>query len=213
VDGIITFPAYENESKLKAFAEANAPLVVINHSFQHPRIGLILTKIRQGARLVAEYLVSKGHTAIGMIAGAAPPDKMQRAGGFRDALAAHGVRAVDEWVLPGRPNLEHGIEATRYLLTAYPQITAIFGYNDVIAIGAIQACRELGRRVPDDCAIVGFDNIRFAAMTDPPLTTVHADKYWLGQQAVRRLFEMLDRPDLSFPPVYADVELVIRESA
>jgi LacI family transcriptional regulator len=63
------------------------------------------------------------------------------------------------WVLSGPPVVERGAESTRQLLTQYPQITAIFAYNDLLAVGAIQACRELGRRVPDDCAVVGFDDI------------------------------------------------------
>jgi LacI family transcriptional regulator len=213
VDGIIVFPAYENETNHRAFAVTDAPLVVINRPFQHPKIGLILTRIEQGVKLAIDYLVGKGHTAIGMVAGSAPLDQMQRAKGFRGALVSHGLQVVDEWIVPGPPVLEHGIKSTRHLLTEYPQITAIFCYNDLIAMGALQACREMGRRVPDDCAVIGFDNIRFASMTDPSLTTVHVDKYWLGQQAARLLFKMLDSPDDSFPPVYADVKLMVRASA
>jgi LacI family transcriptional regulator len=213
VDGIIVFPAYENEAKFKAFAETDAPLVVINRLFQHPKIGLVLTRIEQGVKLAVDYLVAQGHTAIGMVAGSASLDKMQRAKGFRDALVSHGLQVVDEWIVSGPPVLEHGVEATRHLLTEYPQVTAIFCYNDVIAMGAIQVCKEMGRRVPDDCAIVGFDNIQFASMTDPPLTSVHVDKYNLGQQATNLLFKMLDNPDNSFPPLYADVTLMIRASA
>jgi LacI family transcriptional regulator len=138
---------------------------------------------------------------------------MQRARGYRDALVANGLQVVDEWIVPGPPVLKHGTEATRRLLTESPQITALFCYNDLIAMGAIQACKEMRRRVPQDCAIIGFDDILFAPMTDPSLTTVHVDKYWLGQQATSLLFRMLDDPNSSFPPVYADVKLVVRASA
>lgn len=193
VDGIIVSPAYENEDKLKAFAETDTPLVVINRPFQHHKIGLVLTRIRQGAKMAVDYLVGKGHTAIGMIAGSAPLDKMQRARGFRDAMASHGLPASDKWILPGEPVLEHGIEATVRLLTEHPQITALFCYNDAIAIGAIQACKNMGRRVPDDCAIVGFDDILFVAMTDPPLTSVHVDKYWLAVCRRDKLFHNKNR--------------------
>jgi LacI family transcriptional regulator len=120
---------------------------------------------------------------------------------------------VDEWILPGPPVLEHGLDATRRLLTEHPQVTAVFCYNDLVAMGAIQACKEIKRCVPDQCAIVGFDNIQFAAMTDPPLTTVHIDKYWLGQQATLLLFNIIANPESSYSPVYADVTLVIRASA
>ena len=213
VDGIILFPDYASESKLKAFAEIYAPLVIVNRPFYHQKIGLVLTQIRQGAVLAVDYLVGKGHTAIAMIAGPGPIDQMQRAKGYRDVLVSHGLPVADEWILPGPAILEHGAKSTRHLLIKHPQVTAIFCYNDLIAMGAIQACKEMGRRVPDDCAIIGFDDIRFAAMADPPLTSVHVDIYSLGQQATCLLFNMLDNPDSSFPPVYADVKLVIRASA
>ena len=213
VDGIIVFPGYENEAIHRAFAETDAPLVIINRPFRHPKIGLVLTRIEQGVRLAIDHLVRKGHTAIGMVAGSAPLDQMQRAKGFRDALTAHGLQVMDEWIVPGPPVLEHGVQATHHLLNHYPQITALFCYNDLIAIGAIQSCKEMDRLIPGDVAIIGFDDILFASMTDPPLTSVHVDKYWMGQQATELLFKMLDNPDDSFPPVYADVRLAIRASA
>jgi LacI family transcriptional regulator len=98
-------------------------------------------------------------------------------------------------------------------MAEYPQVTALFCYNDLIAMGAIQACKQMGRRVPGHCSIIGFDDIQFAAMTDPSLTTVRVDKYWLGQQAASLLLKMLDSPDDSSPPVYADVKLMVRASA
>ena len=67
--------------------------------------------------------------------------------------------------------------------------------------------------MPDDCAVVGFDDVQLAAMVTPSLTTVHIDKYELGRQAVTRLMEMLDDPETDFLPIYLDIELVIRESA
>lgn len=215
VDGTIIFPSWENEDKLKSFTDHYQPLVVVNRVFdKHPGMSLVTTDIHGGARLAVDYLVGKGHTAIGMLAGcAAPLDKMQRVQGFREVLMAHGLVPVDEWILTGSPILERGHEAARQLFTQHPQVTAIFTYNDLLALGAIQACDELGRRVPDDCAIVGFDDVQLAAMVTPSLTTIHMDKYELGRQAVTRLMEMLDDPEADFPPIYLDVELVIRESA
>jgi LacI family transcriptional regulator len=99
------------------------------------------------------------------------------------------------------------------LLSQYPQISAIFAYNDLLALGAIRACNELGRRIPTDCAIIGFDDIGWAATSTPALTTVRVDKYDLGCQAVARLLEMLENPEIVFPPICLDVELVLRESA
>ena len=82
-----------------------------------------------------------------------------------------------------------------------------------IALRVIRACKDLGRRVPTDCAIVGFDDIQWAAMATPSLTSIRVDKYNLGQQAMNRLLTMLDSPETSFAPLCVGVELVIRESA
>ncbi|UCH11724.1 MAG: substrate-binding domain-containing protein, partial [Fidelibacterota bacterium] len=69
--------------------------------------------------------------------------------------------------------------------TDHPELIALFCYNDLVAIGALQACAALGRRVPDDLAIVGFDDIPMAALVTPPLTTCHVSRYELGDQAMR----------------------------
>ena len=97
-------------------------------------------------------------------------------------------------------------------MTEQPQVTALVCYNDLVAMGALQACKEIGRRVPDDCAIVGFDDIEFASMTEPSLTTIHVDKYWLGQQAATLLLKIIADPESAFPPVYADITLMVRAS-
>ena len=92
-------------------------------------------------------------------------------------------------------------------------MTAIFAYNDLLALGAIRACKELGRRVPEDCAIIGFDDIPLADWVTPALTTVRMDKHALGNQAVARLLEMLDEPEVQYAPIFIPAELVVRESA
>jgi LacI family transcriptional regulator len=214
VDGAIVFPGFGGGDELTAFARQQAPLVVLNCYFGYPGVSRIMVDFRAGARVAVEYLIDQGHTAIAMLAGSAPSlNLMPRYRGYRDALRAHGLPIVDEWVLPGAAVSSRGAESARWLLTEHPQVTAIFAYNDLLAVGAIRACRELGRRVPEDCAIVGFDDIPLAGMLAPPLTTVRIDKYALGRQAMNRLIEMLDDPKASFPPIRFDVELVVRKSA
>ncbi|HSJ53551.1 MAG TPA: LacI family DNA-binding transcriptional regulator [Anaerolineae bacterium] len=216
VGGTIIFPCWENREKLGSFAGLARPLVVVNRIlYPDPGMSLVLNDIRRGARLAVDHLAGKGHRSIGMLAGrAAPLQVMERVQGFREGLRAHGLPVVDDWIVADDCNadVERGYRAARRLVTLYPQVTAVFAYNDLIAAGAIQACRELGRRVPGDLAIVGFDNIRFAAMVQPPLTTVHIDKYELGRQAVTRLMEMLNDPGSDLKPIHLGVELVIRES-
>jgi LacI family transcriptional regulator len=216
VDGIIIYPSYDSDDNLKKFTKYFQPLVVVNHPFEHPGVSQITVSNLQGAKLAVDYLVCQGHTAIAMLAGIQDPsrDNVRRVQGFREAMAAHNFSAIDEWIVPGEaPTFECGYEDTQRLLTQHPQVTAIFAYNDLLALGALQACREAGRRIPEDCAIIGFDDIIWAAKSIPPLTTIHVDKYALGQQTANRLFDMLENPEDTYPPIYVDVELVIRESA
>ncbi|RPI58869.1 MAG: LacI family transcriptional regulator [Chloroflexi bacterium] len=216
VGGMIIFPCWENREKLRSFAGLARSLVVVNRVFDpDPGMSLVLNDIRGGARLAVDHLAGKGHRSIGMLAGrAAPLQVMERVQGFREGLQAHGLPLVDDWIVADecKTDVERGYRAACRLVANHPQVTAVFAYNDLIAAGAIQACRELGRRVPGDLAIVGFDNIQFAAMVQPPLTTVHIDKYELGRQAVTRLMEMLNDPGSDLEPIHLDVELVIRES-
>jgi LacI family transcriptional regulator len=141
------------------------------------------------------------------------PSQIRRIAGFRDTLRLHGLPINEEWVLKVPPTMVHGREATGQLLSQHPQITALFAYNDFLALGALRACSDLGRTVPDDCAIVGFDDIQLAAMVTPALTTVSYDKYGLGQMAMNRLLEMLGDSEATFPTIELEVKLVVRESA
>jgi LacI family transcriptional regulator len=215
VDGIIIFPSWRNEERLRGFAERNRPLMIMMRQFEpHPGIGQVLADTYKGARQAVDYLANKGHSQIAMLAGYSTlPEVFRRVAGFRDAMAAHNIPVREEWIVAGIPIVEHGYRLARRLLTRHPEISAIFAYNDLLAVGALQACDELGRRVPHDCAVVGFDDIKLASLVTPALTTVRMEKYELGRQAVIQLLEMLDEPERIFPPVNLDVELVVRESA
>lgn len=214
VDDMIMFPGFYTGNNLEIFAEQFRPIVLVNHRFEHPNVGLVLTKNYEGAQMAVDYLIDKGHRHIGMLAGRELSTKHgQRVRGYCDTLIARGLPVVEKYILGGPSTLEKGYENALKLLTKAPEITAIFAYNDLVALGAIKACRELGRRVPEDCAVIGFDDTVFAALVTPPLTTIRLDKYGTGREAMGRLFDMLDAPDATFAPIELDVELVGRESA
>ena len=216
VDGIIVYPSYESIKNLTTFAAHYRPLVVVNYPFDHSDVALIMVDNRKGARLAVDHFVNKGHANIGMLTGiqSSSLDKVRRIQGFKDALCAHNLPVVEDWIVPGTdPTFESGYKTTQNLLQEHPQITAIFAYNDLLALGAIRACNDMGLNVPNDCAIIGFDNIQWAATSTPKLTTVRVDKYELGRRSMNRILEMLEQPDAVFPKISLDVELVVRESA
>ena len=214
VDGIIIFPTFTLEEMLDEVAVPGRPLVSVNRPFDGPWASSVMMHSYRGAKRAVNHLLARKHRAIAMLAGpVSDAPRLQRTKGYRDALAEHDVPVREEWILPGAPIQARGRESACELLLRYPEITAIFAYNDLLALGAMQACRELGRRVPDDCAIIGFDDIPLADSISPALTTVRVDKYELGRQAMNRLLQMLAEPGVELGPVWMDVELMVRQSA
>lgn len=215
VDGAIIYPTYENLDWLEEFGTPVQPVVLVN-TFKDSSagVGIVRTRITSGADRAVTYLIENGHCEIGMIAGeVASLDAINRVVGYRRALERHNLIFRDDMVALGPPVIEHGFEATGVLFERNPKMTAIFCYNDLLAMGAIQRSKEMGLRVPEDVAIFGFDNIRFAEMIDPPLTTVHVDKYEIGRQSASLLLDMLEDPEGDYPPLTIDVDLIIRDSA
>ena len=216
VDGIIIIPSYDSAQNLRTFVKTFQPLVLVNYQFEHPGVSQIIVNNEQGAKLAVDYLVDKGHQKIGMLSGVQNPssNRVRRILGYRQAMKHHGLAIADDWIVPTRDStVECGHESTHRLLSKHPEITAVFAYNDLLAIGALKACQELGRDVPDDCAIIGFDDTHLATIVNPTLTSVRVDKYNLGYQAMNQLLTMLQTPSESSSPIHLDVELTIRQSA
>ncbi len=174
---------------------------------------------RQGGRLAAKHILGLGHRAIGIIS-ALPLDEgmADREGGFLDVLREMGM-PVDRTAVPsmyGNHQIEGGRQATEELLEHAPQLTAIFVLNDLMALGALEAVRASGRRVPQDVSIIGFDDIPFAALANPPLTTVGQPIRQLGEQAADLLLSVIEdgvAPAAARQPnVLLPNELIVRGS-
>ena len=125
---------------------------------------------------------------------------------------------------PCPADVDGGHRAAEDLLTAHPELTALFCYNDLVAVGALHACADLGRHVPDDLAVAGFDDIMLAALVTPPLTTCRVPRYELGTQAMRLLLNQIrgcpdaagqdaDMDEGSCAEVVLQPDLVVRASA
>lgn len=213
-DGVIIITVTRDEETIRRHAERH-PIVVYNTLFEHLNVLHVTPSTYQGGRMATQHLISKGHRVIGMVtSGSSDPIKINRVRGYHDVLIENGVafsRKRVEMVANG--NLVNGYVATKKLLTEQPDITALFCYNDQLAIGALRACSELGRKVPRDCAIIGFDDIEYAAHTSPALTTIRLDKREIGRSAMRLLIGKIEHPNKDFPPVEIDAELIVRESS
>ena len=213
VDGVILSTASSGDEELLSFVKQYKPLVIINREIKHPKVSLVNVDICEGAKLAIEHLIDRGHTNIGMLSHQGhDPGKVRRVQGYQETLKAHGITPQERWLVLAPPNLTGGYQATQNLLEEHSEITAIFTYNDLMAIGALRGCYDMGLQVPGDCAIMGFDNIKFSTMSNPALSTIHYDKYTIGKKAMNRLLEMIADPQATFPPIRLGVDLVVRES-
>lgn len=165
------------------------------------------------AHTVVSYLIARGHTRIGMIAGARGPGQM-RARGYEQALADHQIPYDERLVQTGGFTITDGYQDAQTLLALAPRPTAIFAANDLMALGALRAIRAAGLRVPDEIAVAGIDNIPAAEIVSPALTTVALFQERMGQRAAAMVFERLNgtAPE-GGRCEEMPYELIVRESA
>jgi LacI family transcriptional regulator len=217
VDGVVLFSRLDPR-QLASIVERQTAVVLINR--QAPKksmsssIGSVRLNDMLGGRLVVRHLLERGHRAIGFLSG--PPTShsgRNRLKGYRDSLAQAEVTVDAAWEQHCSPTVEGGQAAAHALLLAHPELTALFCFNDLVAVGALHACVELGRKVPRDLAVAGFDDIPLAALVTPPLTTCLAPRYELGAEAVRLLLNRIRGSEKSPKEVILQPQLVIRASA
>ncbi|GBD08205.1 Catabolite control protein A [Candidatus Thermoflexus japonica] len=212
VEGVIVASSRVGELYLPYLEALGVPIVLINQQREAPLIYSVASDSYQGAVLAVSYLMRLGHTRIAYISG--PPmarsDRLRRAG-YQEALTAAGIPPDPAWVVEGNGRPEAGEWGIQRLLEAPVRPTAVFCYNDMTAIGALRAARVAGLRVPEDLSIIGFDDILFAAYTEPPLTTIAQPKYEMGRTAMSMLLRLLQGERVS-PQLQLPCRLVERAS-
>lgn len=218
VDGAIILNASLLPQELTIKISESVPLVLIDIG---PEI-LIQRKSKQictfildnfgGAYLAAEHLIGLGHSKIGYFNGLEDSfDNQQRKEGFLSALQKSGLELSPKYDLQGRFRSHLAYDVIQRLALEKDLPDAIFCANDEMAIGAIKAFDEAGIRVPEDIAIIGFDDISYASMIKPSLSTIHYDRYKMGESAVKYIFEMF-RGIYQSEPIKIQTSLVIRDS-
>jgi LacI family transcriptional regulator len=190
IEGLIVMaPDVDTGSLVKA-AGRGVPLVLLDPGLRVLGCDSISIDNVQGATAAVRHLLGLGHRRIALIGGpAGNADALQRRDGYRQALAASGVGTDPALEVEGDFTEPSGYAAVARLLRLEPRPTAIFAANDYMAIGAMSALAQAGLTVPEDVAIVGFDDIAMARYLNPPLTTVNVDLLDLGARAVQRLID------------------------
>jgi LacI family transcriptional regulator len=216
VDGIILCSARSSDEELSAFCDSYRPIVLGGRLFTHPHASLVRSDHRAGMRLVVDHLQRQGHTRIAMLAGPSVAPTMSNAlrlNEFCDAMRDAALAVDERWIAHGPLTMEGGYLSARHLFAIAPEITAICAHNDLMAIGALKACREIGRKVPTDCAVIGYNDTDLAAMVEPALTSVRVDTFEVGRQQMQRLLAMMGQLEDCFSELLLLVtELVQRAS-
>ena len=216
VDGFIYIPCSERTDHVSDLLR-DWPGAVVTADRLTPELEAdsVVADNRAGGRLAALHLLGLGHSSFACIERPKPLAHIdERLVGFREVLRQRGIDIPRECCVRGGFRFEDGVRAGRALLSLAARPTAIFAFNDIMAIGALQAAREMGFRVPDDLAIVGFDDIPVASYVTPALTTIRLPKYRIGALAAEVLLgRVRGEVEGQKRQTILDVELIVRGSS
>ncbi len=215
IDGIILCSSRLPDSTLISQIQRFPAIVFLNREVAEPQPNLVSINVndQRGVQRAIQYFLEQGRNQIAFIGGPTTSFSSQRRlNGYRAALKGAQIPVNEKLIKTNQPNTEGGYAAAAALLSAQTRIDAIFAFNDLMALGAIQACQEAGYKVPEDIAIIGVDDIPLASIFRPRLTTLHVNLQQMGRLATRTLLDIIGNESL--PASYQiEFELILRESA
>ena len=213
VDGIVLSGPRSDDVELLNIHAEGAKVVLLG---QLPESNIPFVDVNNigGAHMATRHLIDLGHRRIAMITNASPEytASQDRINGYMNALKDSGIAYDPSLVRHGSFTQESGYNAMKELLSIKPLPSAAFVASDTVALGAMQAIRERGLRIPQDIALCGFDDIPITEFIDPPLTTVRLPAQGLGWGAANLLVRLIHEDDIQDPQVILETELIVRAS-
>ncbi|MCC5800980.1 LacI family DNA-binding transcriptional regulator [Rossellomorea vietnamensis] len=212
VDGVIIQGIRTDDPYLHEVVESDIPCVLIDIPLESPNVSHVTTDNVLGAEKAVRHLIDHGHRNIGMINGHEFAFvSQQRLEGYHAALHQAHIESKPDYIVNGAFTEESGRAAAHGLLSSNPEITAIFCSSDLMAIGAMSAAKALGIKIPEDLSIVGYDDILLASYVSPKLTTIQQNKFQLGYEAAKLLWDLLTNQSETHR-VVLETKLIERES-
>jgi DNA-binding LacI/PurR family transcriptional regulator len=212
VDGIIVMGSSMDLADLTRQFQNGLPIVLCNWQENEPSPGIPFVNVdfRLAGELAAQHLLSLGHRRMAIIVD--EPQQTARLEGFRSALLASGITLQGAMIQQGHSTLESGHVAAKNLLASSSRPTAIFATTDWMAVGAMEAVREEGLRIPEDISIIGLDDVIVGAHISPPLTTIAIPKHQLAKEATELLLQQIDRKSDQVSSFLIPPSLLVRRS-
>ncbi len=213
LDGVALMGVDRHDPEVHGLLRSKWPCVFVDLDLSGTRAGYVMSDNYGGAEVATKHLLSLGHRRIGHLHGPlGSRPSTDRVGGYRAALEGAGLAFDPALVLEGDDLNESGYACMQALLALDEPPTALFASSDLMAVGAMLAAFDAGLRVPQDLAVVGFDDIPIASLLRPALTTVRQDKEGLGRAAAEALVRAIEEPEQPPSVITLPVELVVRES-
>ncbi len=213
VDGIILPPISEGDAAVLKLVEAGLPVVTVDRSLAHRAMDKVEVDNRRGAFEAVDHLIRLGHRRIGLIAGRMNVStSRERRQGYEDALAAHKLPVLTNYIRGGDFKQASGKTMTEELLDLSTPPTALFVLNNLMTVGALEAIHQRKLKIPRDIAIIGFDDLPWAESLDPPLTVVRQPAYDVGQAAAELLLKRIEEPKRAETHLKLLPKLVLRSS-
>ncbi|MFI9273194.1 LacI family DNA-binding transcriptional regulator [Kitasatospora sp. NPDC052896] len=214
VDGVLVVAVRQDDPLLALLDSLEIPAVLAGRRGDTEPLSYVVADNAGGARTAVRHLLARGRTTIATVTGPLDMEVAQaRLGGYRAALEEAGLSYQEELVGVADFTTDGGCAAMRALLERRPDLDAVFCASDVMAAGALQVLRAAGRRVPDQVALVGFDDSIVARHTDPPMTSVRQPIEEMGRTMAQLLIEEIREPGRPRRQVILATELVVRTSA
>ncbi len=213
VDGVLLVPAKTSRNSLELAEAHGVPVVILDRAVESDNVDVVRCDSNSGSTKLAELLLSLGHRRYAILAGRQGVSTTEeRIGSFSQAVtSADPQNRVD--VFYGGFSVQSGHQNASMALDLHPRPTAVFATNNFISIGAQQEFQQRGVRIPEDIALVGFDDLPSVLVTFPFLTVVAQPAYEMGRRAVEQLFRRIEKPELETQEILLPTEVIVRASS
>ncbi len=212
IDGVI-MTSIENDWEIIEPLNELGPIVLCNEYLTKANVSTVRLDQFRGAYLGVQHLIERGHRKIAYCTGGLFSEfgkDADRNRGYQKALKEAGIPINPSWILVNQHSIEDGKNAMEIILSMQDRPTAVFTGSDEIASGLMVSAKSHGLKIPDDLAIIGFDDQPIAELLDPPLTTIRQPIQQMGEMAIEVLLKHLNDPERSVNTVELPIELIVR---